>query len=252
MHRMLLLLALILSGTATAAPPVVTEFVLDGSHWTCQADGKPLAGILLKPEGKGPHPAVIISHGLGGNAEGYALPKAREMVKWGLVCIGPDYTHAGRGGGDRSTFGASTENLRRARACVEILRSLGYVDMKRVAACGNSMGAFLTIGLAAASPDAILCAAITAGGVAPVPGSPAPPVEMARKIRAPFLILHGSADSTVPPERSLLLKQTLDAAKTPNRREVFEGVNHDLHQVRSDECFKLTREWFKQHGVLKS
>jgi hypothetical protein len=32
--------------------------------------------------------------------------KAREMVKWGVVCIATDYTHA-RGGQDRTQFGPS-------------------------------------------------------------------------------------------------------------------------------------------------
>lgn len=246
-------LLLCLSGVlmAETPEPVIAKFQLTGERWTCEADGKPLTGILLKPEGKGPFPAVIISHGLGGSAEGYSLPKAREMVQWGMVCIAPDYTHAGRGGGDRATFGASEENIRRARACLAILRSLGIVDMKRVAASGNSMGAFLTIGLAAAMPDAIACAAITAGGVAPVSGNAAPAASEVKKIRAPFLILHGTADITVPPERSALLKQELDAAKIPNQRELFEGVSHNLHQVRSEECFKLTRDWFTRYGVLK-
>lgn len=68
------------------------------------------------------------------------------MPKWGLVCIGPAYAHAGMGG-DRATFGASPENLKRAAICLDILGKQPYVDAKRIAAYGNSMGA--TIGLAA-------------------------------------------------------------------------------------------------------
>jgi dienelactone hydrolase len=61
-----------------------------------------MEGILLKPKGKGPFPAMLISHGLGGNAQSFGMMKAREMVKWGLVCIAPNYTHTGQGG-DRAT-----------------------------------------------------------------------------------------------------------------------------------------------------
>src|SRR6187399_1701852 len=96
-------------------------FKLDGDRWTYQDDTITIRGILLKPEGKGPFPAVLISHGLGGSAQSFGLGKAREMVKWGLVCIAPDYAHAGGmgqklnpQGPERTKYGASEENLRRA------------------------------------------------------------------------------------------------------------------------------------------
>jgi len=236
-------------GRSAAAAPV-TDFQLRGEKWNCRVDGQPLSGILVKPAGTGPFPAVIISHGLGSNAEGFALPKAREMVKWGLVCIATDYTHT-RGGQDRAQFGASAENLRRAQACLEVLRSLGYVDMQRVCAYGNSMGAFLTIGLAAQAPDRIAAAAITAGGIVPMEGMPAPSVQAAGRIRAPLLILHGTADTTVPPERSALLKQTLDDKKVPCQRTLFDGVGHNLHHEKADEVYRLIRDWFTKQKILK-
>src|SRR5262245_54499663 len=46
-----------------------------------------LQGVLLKPQGAGPFPAVVISHGAGGNANAYSRGIAVEMVRWGLVCI---------------------------------------------------------------------------------------------------------------------------------------------------------------------
>src|SRR5690606_24658580 len=131
--------------------------------WSYEADGRALAGILVRPPGKGPFPAILINHGMGSNAEQFGMMKAREFVKWGFVCIATDLAH-GRAGAnaDRSDFGASPENLRRARACLAILRALPEVDAKRVCAYGNSMGAFLTIGLAAEFPEEIAAAAITA------------------------------------------------------------------------------------------
>ena len=207
-----------------------------------------MTGILVKPDGKGPFPAILISHGMGSSAASFALNKARVMVKWGLVCIAVDYTHAK--GGDRTQAGASAENLRRAMACLEILRNLGCVDMKRVCAYGNSMGAFLTIGLAAHAPEQIAAAAITAGGIAPLEGVPAPSTAAAQRVRAPLLILHGTADSTVPPERSALLQQTLDRSGVPCQRRLFDGVGHNLHQERADEVYPLIRDWFAKHGAL--
>ena len=231
-----------------------------------------MSGILLKPEGKGPFPGVLISHGLGGSAQSFGLNKAREMVKWGVVCIAPNYTHTGTGAGPGAkkgvastadpaaskaarppmpaNVGASEENIRRARTCVEILRGLPEVDGKRIAAYGHSMGGFVTIGLAAAVPDLLKAAAITGSGVAPRAGFPAPSVEAAEKIRTPFLILHGSADNTVRPAQSASLKEVLDRNKVPNERHIFEGEGHPIDQTEREEVFSRVREWFTKHGAL--
>jgi len=259
---------------------VVKDFRLDGERWTCEVDGRPLSGILLKPEGKGPFPAVLISHGLGGSAESFGLSKAREMVKWGLVCIAPNYTHNVRGGlrppgkpaepGQRageagkgapagppargfrsSNFGASEENLRRAMACVEILRGLPEVDARRLAAYGHSMGGFVTVGLAAAEPDLLMAAAISGSGVAPQEGFPAPPVKAAEKIRTPLLMLHGGSDPVVRPGQSNSLKEVLDRNQVPNERYVYEGEGHPIDQTNRDDVFQRMRAWFSRHGVLK-
>jgi dienelactone hydrolase len=211
-------------------------------------------GILLKPAGKGPFPAALISHGFGGNAQSFGMQKAREMVQWGFVCIAPNYTHAvergaQRGGPPPRDAGASAENLRRAKTCVEILRGMPEVDGKRIAAYGHSMGGFVTIGLAASAPELLRAAAITGSGVAPRDGFPAPSASAAEKIRTPFLMLHGSLDTTVRPEQSASLQQILERNRVPNERRVFEGENHPIDQTRREEVFRMIREWFAKNGV---
>src|SRR5216683_1403033 len=109
-----------------------------GATWTYKAttDGVmyDLQGILWKPRGQGPFPAVIISHGLDNNAGNGGVPgTAREMVTWGLVCIATNYTHsAGVPIGSPGTAaepGASQANILRAHKLLDILLGLGYVDL---------------------------------------------------------------------------------------------------------------------------
>jgi acetyl esterase/lipase len=226
-------------------------FQLDGERWTYRDGDFSMEGILLKPEGKGPFPAVLISHGLGGNAQSFGMMKAREMVKWGLVCIAPNYTYTGQGG-DRSQFGASTENIRRASTCLDILRTLPEVDSTRLAAYGHSMGGFVTIGLASTKVDAVKAAAVTGSGISPQDGYAAPSAKAAEKIRTPFLMLHGANDNIVRPEQSAALKQALDANKVPNDRLIADGQGHPIDQTMRDEVFRLVREWFVKQGVLKA
>ena len=148
-------------------------------------------------------------------------------------------------------FGASDENLRRARTCLDILRGLPEVDAGRLAAYGHSMGGFVTIGLAATHPEGLKAAAITGSGVAPQDGYAAPSAKTAERIRTPFLMLHGADDTTVRPEQSAALKQVLDRNGVANDRLIADGQGHPIDQTMRDEVFRLVREWFEQHGVLR-
>ncbi|MBE2282675.1 MAG: prolyl oligopeptidase family serine peptidase [Prosthecobacter sp.] len=232
------------------ASAAMTGFQLDGERWTYRDGDFTMDGIFMKPEGKGPFPAVLISHGMGGNAQGFGGMKAREMVQWGMVCIAPNYTHAGIAG-DRAQFGASAENLRRAKTCLDILRSMPEVDGTRIAAYGHSMGGFVTIGLAATEPGLLKAAAITGSGISSQEGYAAPSTKAAERIRTPFLMLHGANDTTVRPEQSASLKQVLDGNQVPNDRLIADGQGHPIDQTMRDEVFRLVREWFRKQGVLQ-
>ncbi|MGC3969041.1 MAG: alpha/beta fold hydrolase [Pirellulales bacterium] len=261
----LISLALPLPCGATAQANDLLGFKLDGEQWTYELEKLQFDGILLKPEGEGPFPAVLISHGLGGSAESFGLQKAREMVNWGFVCIAPNYTHnrkalGGRvspgtgprqrpvgGQGQHQDFGASPQNLERAATCIKILKSLPQVDSKRIYAYGHSMGGFVTIGLAAREPNLLTAAAISGSGVAPKAGFAAPPAGDAEKIRAPMILFHGADDKTVRPDQSATLQQTLDKNKVPCKRYVYEGVGHPVDQQKAVEMYRLMRDWFAEH-----
>lgn len=235
-----------LAGTSATQAAELAGVVWNGDRFTVTSEGVTFGGILLKPEGKGPFPGLLISHGRGGSAEQMGRVKGGEFVRRGYVCIAPDYTHA-ETQGDRRDFGASEENIRRAGKCLDILLAQPEVDPKRVYAYGHSMGAFLTIALAAREPERLAAVAITAGGITPEAGYPSPPKATAEKITLPFLILHGSADTTVPPERSRLLQEVLEKKGTVCERQVFDGVGHSLPTQRSGEVGDLIDRWFRKY-----
>ncbi|HVJ80800.1 MAG TPA: alpha/beta hydrolase [Planctomycetia bacterium] len=257
---------LILSAPTLAAAP--KGFTFEGDRFTFKDGDLSFAGILLKPAGKGPFPALLISHGMGGNGERFGRPKAKDFVARGYICLAPDYAHAGEPGGgkgprkgarpgkkgpaaDRRDFGASPENICRANKCLDLLESLPEADRRRIFAYGNSMGAFLTIGLAADSPGRLAAAAITAGGVNTVAGYAAPSKEQAGKISTPFLILHGTTDTTVPPERSGSLEEVLKSNHVDCERVLYEGVGHELHGARAADVADRLDRWFKAHSKSK-
>ena len=89
-----------------------------GATWTLRGpvDGAvvDLHGVLMKPTGSAPFPAVAISHGYGGSARQFSTAMGREMRGWGLVAIATDYTHAG-GGPTGAPGGANDLRQRRQR-----------------------------------------------------------------------------------------------------------------------------------------
>lgn len=225
--------------SAAALPGTLT---ITGNNFTYNVPGeKNMSGILHKPTGDGPFPAVVISHGFNGSSTGFSRTKALEMITWGYVCIGALYTHSPDDPDYPNDAGASPENMRRAKACLDILQSLSYVDSERLCAYGNSMGAFISIHLADEETQRVQVAAITAGGISTSSEADA--------IVAPFLMLHGANDGTVSPSMSALLETVLTGNGVTNRRVLYPGVAHQLHSDRATEVYAEIRSWFEQYNI---
>ena len=230
----------------------------NGATWTYQAQvsgvSYDLQGILFKPSGTGPFAAVIVSHGAGGNANGYSRQIARTMAGWGMVVIATNYTHAGGvppgSPGNASEPGASASNVTRARQLVELLRGLGYVDMQRLALHGHSMGAFVTAGVLAAHSDLFRAASHTAGGARPdtVPGA-APSDSQAALIRTPYQLHHGDNDQVVALASDQRLASSLLAHAVAYELHVYAGADHD-DLSQNPVMFDRVRAWYVSMGVL--
>jgi dienelactone hydrolase len=230
-----------------------------GSTWSYRGrhDGVDydLQGVLYKPPGAGPFPAVILSHGAAGSAAFFARALAPEMVQWGLVCIATNYTHAGGvaigAPGGSEERGASRANLLRAHMTFGLLRTLGYVDMSRVAAHGHSMGAYVTSMLVAAYPDDFRVASHTAGGVRPprMVEGPAPDEAQVRGIRRPYQIHHGALDVVVPLSYDERLASILARLGVQHELHVYPEADH-LGPSRSPLMLQRVRQWYTANGMF--
>ncbi|MFM9059998.1 MAG: alpha/beta hydrolase family protein [Planctomycetaceae bacterium] len=163
--------------TAVAAPPAQKQGplgveVADGLTLRDAARGTDLADKVSYPEGDGPYPLIVFSHGFGGNKDAFSTI-ARHWAGHGYVVIQP--THAdglGRRDGDRTAAGGRPERLGRGGLfaglndadriadrvadLVLILDSLaeiekavpgleGRIDTKRIGVGGHSFGAYTTM-----------------------------------------------------------------------------------------------------------
>lgn len=230
-----------------------------GATWTFRAtvDGTKydLTGVLLKPTGSGPFPAVILSHGADGSASFLASLIGPTMVQWGLVCIATNYTHATGvpigAPGDASQPGASQANVLRAHMTYGLLRRLGYVDMSRVALHGHSMGAYVNIATAGAYPTDFRAASTTGGGVRPklIVSGPAPSPAQAQGIRTPFQIHHGELDTVVLLSYDQRFDSLLTVASVEPQLFVYPGEDH--LQVRLDPTMlERVHAWYASHGMF--
>lgn len=237
-------------------PQLAFTFTWNGTDFTYADSARTFTGILRKPTGNGPFPAAIVSHGQGGSANGYSLSKANELLAWDMVSIAPNYTHALGGSTAPADTGNCPENIARGLACLNVLKSLAYVDSDRIVLWGHSKGAYVTIGLAAAAPQAFVAAGMSAGGVIPDSagtGQSAPTVTEASSTEAPFLMFHGDADPVVSPTQSALFEQQLDALGVPSQRILYATNQHNLHQVPSINADMLGHfhAWLTTYGVLR-
>jgi dienelactone hydrolase len=229
-----------------------------GATWTYQATAGgvtyDLQGILFKPAGNGPFPAVIVSHGAGGNASGYSRVVAQRMVSWGVVAIATNYTHAGSVPiglpGTSSEPGASVANVARARQLVELVRGLGYVDMSRLALHGHSMGAFVTAGVLSAHPGVFRVASHTAGGARPdASAGAAPTASQVAAIRTPYQLHHGDTDQVVVLSMDERLAGVLLAQGVLHELHVYPGADHD-DVSQSLTVFDRIRAWYTARGLF--
>lgn len=118
-----------------------TAFVSHGTH---------CAAWLTRPDGAGPHPCVVLAHGLGANHTMALARYERHFAAAGLATLAFDYRNLG----DSEGTPRQRLSLRRHRqdivAAVRHVRALPEVDATRVALWGTSLGAMHVLRVAAA------------------------------------------------------------------------------------------------------
>ena len=128
-----------------------------------------LAGTLLTPRGRGPHPAVVIIHGSGtsdrDNLWYFAI--ADHLARNGIAVLLPDKRGSGQSGGDWRTSGFS-DFAHDALAAVALLRTRERIETALIGLIGMSQGGSWIAPLAA-SRSSEVAFVISVGGAAVTP-----------------------------------------------------------------------------------
>ncbi len=158
--RHLILIAVLLAAAARApASAEEHQLTVTPPGWSIN-----LPALLIKPEGDGPFPAIVMLHdcsGVGPRGSGAPRRWANELVPQGYVVLIPDsFTPRGLPNGVCTVpfefLAAANAYVRVADAygALALLRTLPYVDPQRIGVMGGSHGGSTTLAVMTALEDA--------------------------------------------------------------------------------------------------
>jgi dipeptidyl aminopeptidase/acylaminoacyl peptidase len=249
---------------------------------TYRSNGTVVSGVLLRPHGRGPFPAVVLNHG-------YIEPSIyvtgqgmwREMdwlARAGFVVLHTDYR--GHAAGDPATD--LERELRLAYAqdsinAVLALEKLPYVDADRTAMVGRSMGGGVTMNALVAAPGLVDAAVIYASVSSRYldnlwhfsePNRPEEVQSLFARfgtprespgfyrglssrtyfdlITEPVLALHGAVDGTCPPVWSRTTQDLMREDGVRSRLVTYPGEDHTFY-ARWEDSIRLTVDYLRRH-----
>ena len=168
---------LVVAGAQSVPTAIFTDPPADQAHAAHMAvlhipsHGVTINGLLYAPSGAGPHPTLVLCHGLPGNEKNLDLAQAVRRAGWNVV------TFNYRGSwGSPGNF-RFVQNPEDAAAVLAYLREPAHaaqlgIDTKRIALAGHSMGGWVTAMVAAHDQGligAILISAANFGAIGKVP-----------------------------------------------------------------------------------
>ncbi len=164
-----LALAAPMAFAAPAIPPAIyTDPPADAAHPArmevlhIPSGGVEINGVAYLAAGAGPHPTVVICHGLPGNEKNLDLAQALRRQGWNAIT----FNYRGSWGSPGTyRFGQNPED---ARAVLAFLREPGNaakfgIDTARIAMVGHSMGGWVTAMTGSVEPELRGLVMISAG-----------------------------------------------------------------------------------------
>lgn len=199
---------------------------------TFRADGRDIRIDMHEPKTPSAHPAIILMHGSGGNIGFWLDRLAPSLNAMGVALYAPHYfdrTNTIRADLATITDGVHVPQwLSTLDAALAFASARPNVDLSRIALIGISLGAFLSLGLAAelsASPDPAARRRIRAlvdlsGGLVE------PYATRTTSAFPPTLILHGEADNIVSVDQARALDKLLTGLNVKHETRLFPNEGH--------------------------
>lgn len=177
-------------------------------------------------------PAIVLLHGSGGHVDFWTARLAPFLAEAGIALYAPHYFD--RTGTARADLAMLTDGqhvplwLSTVDDTLRFVSERPGVDRHRIIVAGISLGAFLSLALAAqlsSSPQAAERRRVFA--LIDISGGLVPPYDaQTSSAMPPTLILHGAKDTVVPVTFAEDLNRKLDALGVSHRLEILAGEGH--------------------------
>jgi pimeloyl-ACP methyl ester carboxylesterase len=115
--------------------------------------GVRVAAWLTPPAGDGPHPAVVLVHGLGATHGMVLAQYEQHFAANGIATLAFDYRHTGESGGTPRQRITMRRHLQDVQAAHAYLSARPEIDPRRVGLWGTSLGAMHVLRAAATNPN---------------------------------------------------------------------------------------------------
>ena len=192
---------------------------------TLQIGGKSIRLYTFEPRTPNPHPALLLLHGAGGNAEFWLDQLAPPIARAGVAVYAVHYFD--RTATTRADLLTISDGihvplwLATVREALTYIAARSTVDPTRIALVGISLGAFLSLAVAT-QPETPPIQAIVE-----VSGGLVPPYDAnATSAFPPTLILHGDADTVVSVNHAHALDARLRHLNVAHQIHIFRGETH--------------------------
>jgi fermentation-respiration switch protein FrsA (DUF1100 family) len=116
------------------------------------ASGDAIEAWVYLPEGAGPHPAVVMAHGIGGIKAGGLAPFAERFREEGFVAIALDYRSFGGSGGQPREVLSVPRQREDYSTVIGWAFEQTYIDPRQIIAWGTSFAGMHIVELAVADP----------------------------------------------------------------------------------------------------
>jgi dienelactone hydrolase len=223
--------------SATRAPAGTEMFAVEWVDVSAPGLGVMLAAVA-RPAGKGPFPAVVLLHGTHGFAQEY-VRLAQDLARGGLLAVAACWFSGGGGPGARfvtpircpqappMSSASSPGAQETVDALVRAAGALPGARPDRVGLFGHSRGA-------GAALNFVLRAGTVQAAVLDSAGYPGELADLASQVKAPVLLLHGTADgpadggsAMTSVERARDFEAALRRAGKPVEAWYYEGAGHN-------------------------
>jgi uncharacterized protein len=241
---------------------------------TYRSNDTVVSGVLLRPHGRGPFPAVVLNHGYiepSIYVTGQGMAREQDwLARAGFIVLHTDYR--GHAAGDPAGDLERETRLGYARDSINAvlaLEKLPYVDPDKTAMVGRSMGGGVTLNALVASPGLVDAAVIYASvsssfldnlrhftapnrpeavqGLYARFGTPQQEPGFYRglssrtyfdRITEPVLIHHGAVDATCPPAWSRTTQRLLEQAGVDSTLVEYPGEDHTFYARWQDSIVR--------------